>query len=127
MEQPKYKDLRITKKFVLIDEDRVGGKLEWKNRIVELATRHGVEIIWQSPCHEALLLRHLEGFAQHKPANSPLAIAELKKHWNGYEKGRTRAEISKMLDFNSINRAAMVETELRVFLTQIGLIPPQNG
>jgi hypothetical protein len=44
-------------------------------------------LIWQEPCHEAVLLRHVAGCDQLRPQTSAAAIAELRKCWPDYQKG----------------------------------------
>jgi hypothetical protein len=46
---------------VLLDTDRRGQAPQRDMRMVELAQRTRLRLIWQEPCHEAFLLRHLEG------------------------------------------------------------------
>src|SRR5271163_2170925 len=46
---------------VLLDADRRGQSPARDARIPALAATARLRIIWQEPCHEALLLRHLDG------------------------------------------------------------------
>ncbi|WP_458438079.1 hypothetical protein [Methylorubrum extorquens] len=48
-----------TSRAVLLDTDKLGLTPGRDKQIESLADRHSLDLIWQSPCHEALLLRHL--------------------------------------------------------------------
>ena len=88
-----------------------------------LAGDHGIKLIWQAPCHEALLLRHLPGRASDRPPTSKLAQSALKAVWPEYEKPMSPASLSKRIDLAGLRRAAAVEPGLKEFLSDIGLDP----
>ena len=108
-------------KVVLLDQDLLGRVPDRDNREFQIAAQAGIRLIWQSPCHEALLLRHLEGCQTLRPLTTPLAVAQLRREWPAYEKGMAAAELAGHLDLMAIRRAAEVEPELSILLQTIGL------
>jgi hypothetical protein len=64
---------RFVHRAVLLDSDRHGYAPERDNRIAPLAQANGLLLIWQRPCHEALLLRHLPGCQTLRPSSSAAA------------------------------------------------------
>jgi hypothetical protein len=54
---------------VLIDGDRLGQAPLRDGQIAPIAQAARIRVIWQRPCHEALLLRHLDGCQQLRPPN----------------------------------------------------------
>src|SRR5688572_28287509 len=46
-------------KAILMDSDRVTGEPQRAAEATHLAARSGIRIVWQVPCHEAVLLRHM--------------------------------------------------------------------
>ncbi|WP_208642211.1 hypothetical protein [Methylobacterium terrae] len=50
-------------KAVLLDGDTTGRNPDRDAKVAGTAERNGLMLIWQIPCHEALILRHLEGCA----------------------------------------------------------------
>lgn len=104
---------------VLLDSDKTGLIPERDARVLALARRHGLHLIWQKPCHEGFLLRHLDGCETLRPAQSAEAMAELQRRWPDYRKGLPAARLAGRLDEGCILRAASVETVLRDFLDAI--------
>ncbi len=88
-----------------------------------LARQHGIRLIWQVPCHEALLLRHLPGHAGDQKSTCRDAANALKAVWPEYKKPMSAASLSKRIDLAGLRRAAAVEPGLRGFLGDIGLDP----
>jgi hypothetical protein len=105
---------------VLIDADRLGQSPVRDTQIAPIAQAARIRIIWQRPCHEALLLRHLEGCAQLQPATSQQALAELRHRWPEYVKGMPALRLADQIDDGAIQRARAVEAELAGFLADIG-------
>jgi RloB-like protein len=106
---------------VLLDADRLGQKRDRDIRMRALAKSQRIELLWQDPCHEALLLRHLPGCAQRRPPQSAEALAELRRHWPAYEKGLSAQEIQKQIGGQQIRQAMTVEPQLRAFLNSLGI------
>ena len=106
-------------KAVLLDADRLGESEDRDREARSIASRLGLLLIWQTPIHEALLLRHLEGCASLRP-KKPDAMGELKRRWPEYSKGMTAMQLARRIDRPGINRAAAAEEPLRRFLGLIG-------
>jgi hypothetical protein len=105
---------------VLIDGDRLGQAPLRDAQIAPIAQAARIRVIWQTPCHEALLLRHLDGCQQLQPPTSPQALAELRQRWPEYVKGMPALRLADRIDDAAIRRALQVETELAGFLADIG-------
>jgi hypothetical protein len=86
VEFERKRDRRYAVRAVLLDADRRGQAPERDMRMVELAQRAHLRLIWQEPCHEALLLRHMEGCQTLRPPSSALAIEELRRRRKGVRK-----------------------------------------
>jgi hypothetical protein len=105
---------------VLIDADRLGQSPLRDAQIAPLAQAARIQIIWQRPCHEALLLRHLEGCQQLRPATSAHALAALRQHWPEYVKGMPALRLADQIGHGAIERVLQVEAEIAGFLVNIG-------
>lgn len=109
-------------RFVIIDDDKLGQSAQRDQQIAGVAADSGLRIIWQRPCHEALLLRHLDGCAELRPPSTPIAGQQLSARWPEYTKAMPAARLAGRLDFAAVARAAAVEPELAIMLRHIGLI-----
>lgn len=103
----------------LIDSDTRGAAPERDARATVLARRHDLRIIWQDPCHEALLLRHIAGCETLRPADARQAESELLRRWPTYQKGLPAARLAAFLSEDDVLRAARDEPDLRAFLSTI--------
>ena len=112
---------------MLIDADRLGQAPLRDAQIAPIAQASRIRIIWQRPCHEALLLRHLEGCQQLQPPTSPQALAELRQRWPEYVKGMPALRLADRIDHDAILRALQVEAELGGFLSDIGYSDAPSG
>ncbi|MEI9985375.1 MAG: hypothetical protein WDN69_20610 [Aliidongia sp.] len=108
--------------FALLDEDQAVRDPQRAGRARRLATENDIAIIWQRPCFEAVLLRHLPDRTTYRPPDTPEAIRALEREWPGYAKPLERAALAKRLDLNAVLRAATVEPELAVLLRVLGLL-----
>jgi hypothetical protein len=106
----------------LMDSDQVDADSRRRQQAERCAQDLGVRIIWQEPCHEAMLLRHLDGFAQNRPQTSAAAAAMLKTAWPEYRKPMTKIQLARRIDLNAVQRAAAVEPVLSAFLRDITLL-----
>lgn len=106
-------------RFALLDSDQAERDPE---RAKKLAADNDIVLLWQEPCFEAMLLRHLEGKTGNRPPDMPGAIKALEKEWAGYEKPLTRVNLAKRIDLAAVLRAAGVEPDLTALLRCIGLI-----
>jgi hypothetical protein len=108
---------------VLMDSDQVDADGGRRQETERCAQDLGIRIIWQEPCHEAMLLRHLDGFAKNRPLTSRTAEAMLKAAWPDYRKPMTRIQLARRIDLDAVQRAATVEPSLFAFLREITLLP----
>ena len=110
-------------RFILLDRDQIQDDLRREEEAERLAEEHRIKLIWQKPCHEALLLRHLPGHAGDQKPTCRNAANALKAAWPGYKKWMSAASLSKRIDLAGLRRAAAVEPRLGEFLNDIGLDP----
>jgi hypothetical protein len=82
-----------------------------------------LSLIWQIPCHEGFLLRHLEGQETSHPASGDLALQALKRVWPEYSKAMPAIQLATRIDLVAVRRACTAEPTLASFLIQIGLLP----
>lgn len=108
---------------VFLDSDQVDRDPKSRQQAERLAHQFAICIIWQQPCHEAFLLRHLLGFGDRRPPTSANAAATIKSNWPDYRKPMTRMQLARRIDLDGIRRAAAVEPSLSSFLHQITLLP----
>ncbi len=111
-----------SERFAFLDFDQAERDPKRAERTRKLAADNGINILWQRPCFEAMLLRHLEGKATNRPPDTPGAIKVLEREWPEYKKPMTRANLARRIDRSSVLRAADVEAELKALLRCIGLI-----
>ena len=107
---------------VLLDADRHDAASLMGRRTTEIARENGVTLIWQEPCHEALLLRHLQGCQGLRPSTSSEAMRMLLRHWPTYRKAMPAVSLGATLDEAAVLRAAEVEPALRGFLRFLDLV-----
>lgn len=107
---------------LLLDSDRRGTSPNRDGLALQIAANISLRFIWQEPCHEALLLRHLEGHDRLRPATSRDAIFRLTQIWTTYEKGLSALRLAQHLTHAGVLRAAAVEPDLQAFLLDIGFI-----
>ena len=105
---------------VLMDVDRLGQSPLRDAQMAAIAQAERIQIIWQRPCHEALLLRHLAGCQQLRPPTPAQALAELRQRWSEYVKGMPALRLADRIDHAAIQRALQIEPELASFLASIG-------
>ncbi len=87
-----------------------------------LAQDYAVQLVWQIPNHEAVLLRHLEGCQSLRP-DASRSLVELKKQWPEYDKrGISADKLARRISYQHVVQAARVEPDLKDFLRLLGLI-----
>jgi hypothetical protein len=106
-------------KAVLLDSDRMGENLERDRQIEPLARQHGLHIIWQKPCHEAFLLRHIASHHARRPATSKEALDTLIEAWPDYQKGSPTTFLLKYIGLDEIALACKIEVEFASLLNFI--------
>ncbi|MGQ0660971.1 RloB domain-containing protein [Sphingosinicella sp.] len=112
----------FAEKFILLDGDQKAENPQRTAQAIALAARLGIALVWQEPCHEALLLRHLPGRAAARPPTSQAALQALQNEWQEYAKPMTRVDLTPRIDLAGALRAAAVEPDLTGLLRAIGLI-----
>lgn len=111
-----------TERFALLDSDQAAADPQRADRAKRIANDHNITIVWQRPCFEAVLLRHLPNRATRQPPDSPEATRTLEREWPGYQKPMTRAALSLRINHAAVLQAASVEPELSALLRCLGLI-----
>jgi len=108
-------------RFMLLDGDQAARDPARADRARHLAAQHHIAIVWQEPCFEALLLRHLPDCTTRRPPDTQEALRVLEREWPGYKKPLSRATLAGRIDRDAVRRAAGVERELRALLRCLGL------
>jgi|GEM_PF-621812 hypothetical protein len=108
--------------FAFLDEDQAVRDPQRADRARRLALENRIVIIWQRPCFEAVLPRHLPDRATHRPPDTPRAIHALEREWPGYAKPLERAALARRLELDAVLRAATVEPELAALPRVLGLL-----
>ena len=109
-------------RLLLLDSDQTENIRDRVAAAQNLAVKHGIKMIWQHPCFEALLLRHLPNCASRRPPGTAEAMRALRREWAEYTKPMTRAELLKRIRLQEVLRAAAVEPQLCAFLHCLGLV-----
>ncbi|MFC5421018.1 RloB domain-containing protein [Bosea eneae] len=109
-------------RFVLLDTDQAEMDRDRAERARRLAGQEGIQIVWQEPCFEALLLRHFPNRAANRPPDNQAAQRAIEREWAGYAKPASRAELARRVDLQGVVRASAVEPDLKAMLRCIGLI-----
>ena len=81
----------------------------------------GIRIIWQSPCHEAFLLRHFQGHERDAPITSSLALLALLRVWPGYKKAMSSLHLAKQIKVDNLRLSASVQPDFLELLKHIKL------
>lgn len=121
-ERKRRRQIDYEAQFVLLDRDKWGIAPNRDGQIAQIATRAGLKLVWQAPCHEAMLLRHLENCGALLPQTTKLAEAALIQRWPEYKKPMDAAGLARRLDILAVSRAASVEPDLEQLLQEVGLI-----
>lgn len=108
-------------RFVMLDGDQAMRDHERAAAACRLAAEHNIAIVWQEPCFEALLLRHLPDRATRRPPDTPEALRVLEQEWPGYSKPMSREHLARRIDREAVRRAACVEPTLLTLLRCLGL------
>lgn len=108
---------------ILLDSDQAQSKhTEPRTREARrLAKEHDINLVWQNPCHEGLLLRHMPGQEKIQPVNCADAQKKLVAIWREYRKPMIAEQLSKRIRLEDVQRAARVEPGLKKLLQTAGL------
>ena len=107
---------------LLMDDDQLAGDLHRRQQVEILAARHAISVIWQSPCHEAFLLRHFPGRLNANPPDSATSNANLLQVWPGYAKPMSRFEVSRRIELQDVERVSGQHPEFAALLRFLCLI-----
>ena len=107
---------------ILLDADRREEVRGGREEVARLADEAHIQLIWQEPNHEALLLRHLPGCETLRPS-AARAEATLRQKWPDYTKGVSARRLAAQLRPEDLRRALRVEAELAAFLAALGFRP----
>lgn len=109
-------------KAVILDSDKLAESPNGTLGDLEtLARSRKMLLVWQRPCHEAFLLRHLEGCESMDPADSREAMKMLRKRWHQYARPMQVSDLNERIGNRDLLRAARVEGSLKDFLEMLGL------
>lgn len=104
---------------VLLDRDQYGLSPQRDQGIQALVVAGRLNLIWQRPCHEGFLLRHVPACSTHQPATAAEAMARLKARWSDYEKAMPARYLATKITLDALRSLCLVETELDAFLKAI--------
>lgn len=102
---------------VLLDADKLGQIPNRDAQIQPLAEQYQLLLVWQRPCHEALLLHHLPKCQTQMPQNSPNANSQLRSYWPDYEKPMSAKKLRDRIELRGVMLARTVEPELDALLS----------
>jgi hypothetical protein len=105
---------------IMLDSDLVGRHPARDEQAMRIADSLKIQLIWQNPCFEALLLRHLEGCDKLRPSTCAKANRLLLQQWPNYSKNMPATRLGQKILHDNVARAAAVDQELNGFLQAIG-------
>ncbi len=113
-------------KALLLDSDKLAespkGARQEKLELEGLAIRHNMLLIWQEPCHEGFLLRHINGCHSLAPPDCKNAQVMLLKQWPDYSKPIQVKVLEDRLGLQEILTLARQESSFGLFLKKIGCV-----
>ena len=112
------KEFRHT--LVLLDRDRVSQDREAGRDAPALAAKARLEIVYQEPNLEGLLVR-LHGNREQRRVAATSAAGELRRLWPQYRKPPTVEQLKQRFTLEDVRRAALYDQELRRLLDILGL------
>ena len=107
-------------RLVLLDRDRIEQDLRAGRNAQVVATRYKLEIVFQDPNLEGLLVRLHAGQEQRRIRASD-SESELRKMWPEYQKPPTAEQLRQRFTLDDVRRAATYDQHLRMLLEVIGL------
>ncbi len=107
-------------RFIFLDQDQADQDPNRAREAIAEARQNDIHLIWQNPCFEAMILRHLPQQRERRPPDSAAAVAALVRIWPEYRKGYPRAALATRIHWDSVIQAAQVETDLDKFLRALG-------
>ena len=107
-------------RLVLLDRDRIEVEPQEGIRAQAVAARYELEIVFQDPNLEGLLVRLHKGQEQRK-IRAPDSESELRKVWPEYQKPPTAEQLRQRFTLDDVRRAATHDQYLRKLLEVLGL------
>ena len=107
-------------RLVLLDRDRIEAEPREGMQAQAAATRYKLEIVFQDPNLEGLLVRLHAGQEQRKIRASD-SENELRKMWPEYQKPPTAEQLHQRFTLDDVRRAAVHDQHLQKLLEVIGL------
>jgi len=108
-------------RLVLLDADRIEQDRKAGRDAIAVAAKGKLEVVLLTPNLEGLLVRLHRGH-QAQAIPSEEALRQLRKLWNGYDKGSLSAtDLSKRFELADLRRAARYDRYLARLLELIGL------
>lgn len=105
---------------VLLDRDKYGQNQVRDAKVARLAEKHNLLLIWQDPCHEGFLLRHLPGCQHHRPLTAAAAATSLRRYWHDYQKPLNANRLALRIGLAELALASGVESGIASFLVGVG-------
>lgn len=107
-------------RFVLLDSDKLGQTPQRDNQAMQAAIDSSLSLIWQDPCHEAMLLRHLDGCENLRPPTTPVALQQLCQRWPEYRKPMTSVRLAARISLTGVRQFAEAEAGYCALVNAIG-------
>lgn len=107
-------------RLVLLDRDRIEAEPQEGVLAQAAAAHYKLEIVFQDPNLEGLLVRLHTGQEQRK-IQAPDSESELRKLWPEYQKPPTAEQLRQRFTLDDVRRAAVHDQHLRTLLEVIGL------
>ncbi len=107
-------------RLVLLDRDRIPQDMQSKRDASALALKNKIEVIWQTPNLEGLLVRLHPGH-EDRQLQASVAKTELKKLWQEYEKSLTVQQLERRFDLDALWRVAKHDAHLKRLLAILEL------
>ena len=107
-------------RLVLLDRDRIEAEPREGVLAQAAAARHKLEIVFQDPNLEGLLVRLHTGQEQRKIRASD-SESELRKLWPEYQKPPTAEQLRQRFTLDDVRRAAVHDQHLQMLLEVLGL------
>ena len=109
-----------SRKFVLLDEDRMAEDFRAGRDAMAAARRAGIHVVLQRPNLEAILLRLHKGQEQRVVAREQ-SLAALERAWPEYEKPARKDHLNARFGLPDLQRAARFDRHLRELLKGLRL------
>ena len=110
----------IENRLVLLDKDRIEEDQKAGRDARAAAAKWDLQLIFQHPLHEGLLLRAASG-TRAAQGQGTGALKELRRVWPDYRKPVTANDLTRRFSLSDLRQAARYDAELRRLLAVLGL------